>query len=92
MKIGLKYLCIDQIHQNKFQVDSIFDHRIMKDRKLRFSVFVGLFSVSSVLSVSSVSSVRPFLVHVPQTKPQQIQVWLMARSTCMSQEQVIGHV
>ena len=92
MKIGLMDLCSDEIYQKKIQVDSIFDRRIMKDRKLRFSVFVGLISVFSVSSVSSVSSVRPILVHVPQTKPQEIQVELMARSICMSQERVLGHV
>ena len=52
----------------------------MKDRKSRFSVFVGLmFGVSVNVSVGVSVSVRPILVHVPQTKPQEIQVRLMAR-------------
>ena len=82
-------LCSDEIYQKKIQVDSIFDRRIMKDQKSRFSAFVGLIIIIIIIIVISI---RPILVHVPQTTPQEIQVRLMARSICMSQERVLGHV
>ena len=55
LKFGLEQLGTDEIHQKKFQVDSIFGRRIIKGRKSRVSV---IFSSSSS---STTTTIRPFL-------------------------------